>query len=65
MNKKALEIKKGDKIVVGGEEMEVEEIETSDMSKQGSKKVRMVAKRKNGEKTVIIRPADYPIESKK
>lgn len=65
MKKKASDVKKGDKIVIGGEELKVEEIEISDISKQGSKKVRFVAKKKNGEKIVIIRPEDYPIESEK
>lgn len=64
MKKKAIEIKKGDKIIVGTEELSVEEVETSDISKQGSKKVRLVAKKKNGESIVIIRPADYPLDSK-
>jgi translation elongation factor P/translation initiation factor 5A len=64
MKKKAIEIKKGDSIVVGGEDMKVEEVESSDISKQGSKKVRIVAKKKNGERIVIIRPADYPLDSK-
>ncbi len=64
MKKKALEIKKGESIIIGGEELKVEEVETSDISKQGSKKVRIVAKKKNGEKIVIIRPEDYPVECK-
>ncbi len=64
MRKKASEIKKGNKIVIGGEEAEVEEIEISDIGKQGTKKVRIVARKKNGEKIVIIRPEDYPLELK-
>ena len=36
MKKKAIEIKKGDLILVGGEELKVEEVESSDISKQGS-----------------------------
>lgn len=64
MKKKAIEIKSGDSITIGGEELNVEEVESSDISKQGSKKVRIVAKKKNGESTVIIRPADYPLDSK-
>ena len=64
MKRKASEIKKGDIISIGGEEMEVEEVESSDIGKQGTKKVRIVAKKKTGEKIVLIRPADYPLESK-
>ena len=62
--KKAGQIKKGDAIKIGGEELSVEEIEVSDIGKQGMKKVRIVAKKKSREKVVIIRPEDYPIEAK-
>lgn len=64
MKKKAIEIKKKDVLIIAGEELEVEEVESSDVSKQGTKKVRIVAKKKNGEKVVVIRPADYPVETK-
>lgn len=64
MKRKAIEVKKGDTIIVGGEELVVEEIEVSDIGKQGTKKVRFVAKKKNGEKVVLIRPEDYPFEVK-
>lgn len=58
--KKALELKKGDKIKVGSETLVIETIEISDISKQGTKKCRIVASKSNGEKIIIIRPADYP-----
>lgn len=64
MKKLAKEIKPGDIIIVGGEELTIEEVEISDIGKQGTKKVRIVAKKKNGEKIAIIRPEDYPIETK-
>ncbi len=64
MKKKAIEIKVEDTIIIANEELKVTEIEASEVSKQGTKKVRMVAKKKNGENIVIIRPADYPIEKK-
>ena len=64
MKKKASEINRGDIISIGGEELEVEEVESSDIGKQGTKKIRIVAKKKSGEKIVLIRPADYPIETK-
>lgn len=60
MAKKAKELKKGDKIKIAGEPCLIEEIELSDIGKQGTKKVRIVAKKESGEKLVIIRPADYP-----
>lgn len=62
--KKAKDLKKKDRIIAGGEELEIEEIEQSDIGKQGTKKIRIVAKKKNGDKIVIIRPEDYPVETK-
>ncbi len=64
VKKKAVEVKKGDTLVIGGEEIEVTEVEVSDIGKQGTKKVRLVAKKKNGENVVIIRPEEYPLETK-
>lgn len=62
MKKKAKELKKGDKIKIAGKPFTVEEIETSDIGKQGTKKCRIVASSPSGEKVVIIRPEDYPFE---
>lgn len=62
MRKKAKELKKGDKILIGGEEIVLEEVEISEIGKQGTRKVRFVGKKKNGEKIIIIRPEDYPID---
>jgi len=60
--KKASDLKKGDKILIGTEALTIESIELSDVSKQGSKKVRIVALKSSGEKVVFIRPADYPFK---
>jgi len=62
MKKVAKEIKKGDKIRLAGKTFSVEETEISDIGKQGTKKCRIVAKSETGEKIVLIRPEDYPIE---
>jgi translation elongation factor P/translation initiation factor 5A len=62
MKKKAGELKKGERIEIGGEVLLIEEIETSDISKQGTKKCRIIANKANGEKIVIIRPFDYPFD---
>ncbi|MDP3881851.1 MAG: hypothetical protein Q8Q31_03155 [Nanoarchaeota archaeon] len=62
MKKKAKELKKGDFILIGGNKAAVEEIEMSDIGKQGTKKVRLVVKTSAGEKVTIIRPEDYPFE---
>ncbi len=61
MRKKAIELKKGDTLILGAEKLKIIEIETSDISKQGTKKVRIVAEKSDKEKVVIIRPADYPV----
>lgn len=61
--KKSIDVKKGDILIIGGEELSVSEVEVSDIGKQGTKKVRIVAKKKNGENVTMIRPADYPLEA--
>ena len=64
MGKKiAREIKKGDSIKIAGKECLVEEVEISDIGKQGTRKVRIVAKTSENDKIVIVRPEDYPIET--
>mgnify|MGYP001563392810 CR=1 FL=1 len=61
--KKSSDLKKGDKILIGTDILVVDSIETSDIGKQGVKKVRIVASKSSGEKIVIIRPADYPFKT--
>lgn len=61
--KKAKDLKKGDKIILGGKKCVIENIEFSDIGKQGIKKCRIVALTKDKEKLVIIRPEDYPFET--
>lgn len=63
MRKKASEVKKGDTITIAGKEWKILEIELSDIGKQGTKKVRLVAE-SAGEKVTIVRPEDYPIDFK-
>ena len=60
MKKKAQDLKKGNKVSMGEETIVIEEIEMSDLGKHGTKKCRIVGKKENNEKVVIIRPADYP-----
>lgn len=64
VKKKASEMNKGDALVIGEEELKVEEVEISDIGKQGTKKVRIVVKKKSGERVVMVRPEDYLIEVK-
>ena len=64
MKKKAEELKKGDKFVIGHESLVVDSIELSDVGKQGVKKCRIVALKSNREKIVLIRPSNYPFEVK-
>ncbi|MEK6760745.1 MAG: hypothetical protein AABX93_02365 [Nanoarchaeota archaeon] len=63
MKKQAKDLKKGDKIKIAGNTMPIDEIEISDIGKQGKRKIRIVAKSDSGEKIVLIRPEDYPIET--
>ena len=60
---KAQDVKKGINIIIGGEKLIVESIEISDIGKQGTKKCRIEARKNNGERVVIIRPADYPFHT--
>jgi translation elongation factor P/translation initiation factor 5A len=62
MKKTAVELKKGDMILVANQECLIEELEISDIGKQGKRKVRVLAKNSKEEKIVLIRPEDYPFE---
>ncbi len=62
MKKPAAQIKVGDVIVLAGAKLKVIGVEHSDIGKQGTKKSRIEAQSDKGEKTVLIRPADYPVE---
>jgi translation elongation factor P/translation initiation factor 5A len=62
MRKKAGELKTGDMVKIAGKVCKIENIELSDVGKQGTKKCRIEARTKDGEKVVIIRPEDYPFE---
>ncbi len=61
MRKKASELKKGEKIKILNKLWVIENIEISDIGKQGSKKCRIELS-SNGEKMAIIRPSEYPFE---
>ena len=63
MKRKAKEIKKGDRVTVGGKKFTVENIELSDIGKQGTKKCRLELIDEKGERLVVIRPEDYPFDS--
>ena len=62
MKKNAEELKIGDKILIAGEILIIENIEISDIGKQGTKKCRIVAKKKDGENIILIRPSNYPFQ---
>ena len=64
MKKLANQLKKGDKIILANQEYFIEELEISDIGKHGMRKVRIVALSSNKEKMTLIRPEDYPFESK-
>ena len=62
MKKNAKDLKKSDRIIVAGQKCLIDNIELSEIGKQGTKKVRLELKTEKGEKLVIIRPEDYPFE---
>ena len=64
MKKLAKELKRGDKLNIFGKEAVVEEIEFSDIGKQGKKKARIVARTNDEQKVVMVRPEDYPFDVK-
>ena len=61
MKKKASELKQGDKVVITGRKCVIKSIEISEIGKHGSSKCRIEAESESGEKIVIIRPENYPI----
>ena len=63
MKKNAKDLKKEDKIIIAGQKCAIENIEFSEIGKQGARKVRLELKTEKGEKLVIIRPEDYPFEA--
>lgn len=68
MKKKSKDLKVGDKIKLAGKIASIEKIEFSETGGKSGKfhkkgrKCRIEAKTSEGEKLVIIRPEDYPIE---
>jgi translation elongation factor P/translation initiation factor 5A len=62
MKKKAKDLKKGDKLNITGKKFTVENIEFSEIGKQGTKKCRLELKAADGEKVALVRPEDYPFE---
>jgi translation elongation factor P/translation initiation factor 5A len=62
MKKQAKDIKKGEKISIAGQTCLVNDIEISEIGKQGKRKCRIEALTEKQEKIVIIRPEDYPFE---
>lgn len=63
MKKQAKDLLKGNKINIAGQTCVIDEIEISDIGKQGKRKVRIVAITPAGEKIIIVRPEDYPFDS--
>ena len=63
MKKKAEELRKGDTITIGNESLQIENVEISDLGKQGIKKCRIEARKLSGERVVLLRPADYPFNA--
>jgi translation elongation factor P/translation initiation factor 5A len=62
MKKQAKDIKKGDFVMIGGKKCSIDSFEMSDVGKQGKRKCRIEVKTPEGEKIVLIRPEDYPMD---
>ncbi|MEK6919103.1 MAG: hypothetical protein AABW73_03610 [Nanoarchaeota archaeon] len=62
MKKQAKDLVKGDIVVIADQKCKINNLEVSDMGKQGTKKVRFEAINEKGEKIVLVRPADYPFD---
>jgi len=63
MKKKARDFKKEDKIKIAGKICTVVDLELSNIGKHGKRKCRIEAQTKDGEKVILIRPEDYPLDS--
>ena len=62
MAKLAKDIKKGDKILIAGQNCTVIGFEISAIGKQGKRKCRIEATTEKGENIVLIRPEDFSFE---
>ncbi len=63
MKKQAKDIQKGEKILVSSQECTVNDIEISEIGKHGKRKCRLDLTTFRGDRIVIIRPEDYPVET--
>ena len=64
MQKKAIDFKKGDSIMMDNEQCTIQNIETSDIGKHGKNKVRIEAITKKGGKKVSIFLGDDLVKMK-
>ena len=62
MIKQAKELLKGDKIKIADQKAIVQNIEISDIGKQGKRKCRIESITDKNEKIILIRPEDYPFD---
>lgn len=62
MKKQAKDVKKGDFVIIGGKKCLINSFEISDVGKHGKRKCRMEAQTPEGEKIILIRPEDYPMD---
>jgi translation elongation factor P/translation initiation factor 5A len=63
MKKQAKDLKKQDKILIADQQCIVQNIELSDIGKQGKRKCRIVVKTPKNEDLIVIRPEDFPIDT--
>jgi len=58
----AKDLKVGQIVNLAGQKLKIQNIEFSEIGKQGKRKCRLELTNQRGEKTVLIRPEDYPFE---
>lgn len=64
MKKLAKELKKNDKVLLAEQTCIIESIELSGIGKQGKRKARIVLLTPKNEKLIIVRPEDYPFDTR-
>ena len=62
MKTTAKDLKEGQIVRIAGQKLKVRSIEFSEIGKQGKRKCRLELTDQRGEKTVLIRPEDYPFD---
>lgn len=63
VKKQAKDLKKDEKVLIADQTCLIESIELSEIGKHGKRKCRIAAITPKGEKIILIRPEDYPMDT--